>query len=540
MLLALLFACRNDAPQEAVTWSLTDAPYTALQAAWRPLPPSDDVRAAIAADDLVVTDLEGMLAAGLGVALDAGQPWQEHAELAPGFTPGDPDRRRSLLYAWQAADPQLIDEESPIRMEAFTSLYRPQGHLTVQVFEAHVRTAQRLSDLSGRPFDLALFAGDLTDGSQLNEGRWFLDTLAGGIIDPDSGADDDPVAGAGNDFNDPFISDGLSAPWYAVIGNHETQYNGGFGPIDEALLDAAVGGEVVDSDLYANGFRDGATPTAEVVSEGTTPADPDRVPLGLVDWLDLLASAEGQPSGHGLTADDVAAGRGWFSDWPLDGAPIRLIALNTVNPTGDVGVGSQGWMDEAQHAWLLDELTDADRLGELVIVMSHHRVQDFTGGSPVSGEQVAEALASSPSVVLQVTGHGHQNHASVYPESLADAERGYWQLMLASTIDFPMQSRVLELVDEGNGYLTIYATNLGHNATEDSLAHLGRQLAAAAMSFGGLHSSADVAAWWEEDRLSQNLALRLPLTEAQQLALAAYDWPTRVESEQTLLALDAP
>ena len=117
---------------------------------------------------------------------------------------------------------------------------------------------------------------------------------------------------------------------------------------------------------------------------------------------------------------------------------------------------------------------------------------------------------------------------------------GYWQLMPSSTVDFPMQSRIIELVDEGNGFLTIYLTNLGHNAPTDSLAHQGRALAAAALSFGGFHGTDDVDALWEEDRAAQNLALRVPLSAAQQAALAAHDWPDQIESEATLLRLDGP
>ena len=112
--------------------------------------------------------------------------------------------------------------------------------------------------------------------------------------------------------------------------------------------------------------------------------------------------------------------------------------------------------------------------------------------------------------------------------------------MLASTIDYPMQSRVIEIVDEGNGYLSIYATNIGHNAPEGSLAHQGRALAAAAMSFGGFHSSADVLAYWEADVQHQNLLLRVKISGALQDSLSEHDWPDHIESEQTLATFSPP
>ena len=119
--------------------------------------------------------------------------------------------------------------------------------------------------------------------------------------------DDDPVAGPGNDYNDPLWSDGLDVPWYAAIGNHETQYNGGFGVLDDALRLASVSSEIYDFPLFDNGFRDGSTPDGDVVLEGSTPPDPNRMVLGRTEVLAALQTAPGQPPGHGLSVTDVAS-----------------------------------------------------------------------------------------------------------------------------------------------------------------------------------------------------------------------------------------
>ena len=60
---------------------------------------------------------------GLGVVLEKGLPWIEHLELAPGFS-GEGTQRKSLAYILVIADPQIIDEESPIRMDGYDQLYR--------------------------------------------------------------------------------------------------------------------------------------------------------------------------------------------------------------------------------------------------------------------------------------------------------------------------------------------------------------------------------------------------------------------------------
>ncbi|MBW1810710.1 MAG: hypothetical protein JRJ87_21130 [Deltaproteobacteria bacterium] len=150
-----------------------------------------------------------------------------------------------------------------------------------------------------------------------------------------------------------------------------------------------------------------------------------------------------------------------------------------------------------------------------------------------------EALAGSQGVILHVAGHGHENEASPFTP-LANGEHGYWELMLASTVDFPMHSRVLEIVDEGNGFISVYATNIDHNAPEGSLAHRGRQLAGAKLAFGTVTSQGDVAAFLEDDLQYQNMLLRIAIPQALQTNLASYSWPTRIEPEETLQNLSGP
>jgi 3',5'-cyclic AMP phosphodiesterase CpdA len=534
-MVTLLLACTSGPDSglterhEPATYPLSDEVYTALTGRWAPTVPAT-AQSAIDEGALSVYDLPGLLEAGLGVEwADGTGGWSELDELDPGFEAGTP--RRQVAWIWQAADPQVIDEESPIRLSAFEGIYRPQGHLTPQTFEAHVRTARRLQDLS-RDFDFALIAGDLSDGAQLNELEWVIDTLEGGAIDPDSGVDDDPVPGPGNDYNDPFLSDGLGVPWYAAAGNHDGLYIGGFAPIDQALKDAAMGDEVYDF-VFPTGFRDGSTLYGDLVTEGTTPADPAREPLTESEFLQVLLEAPGLPEGHGITAEMVAAEQSWFTAWPIEGVPLRLVVLDTLqaHPSG-LGLGSQGYVEEDQLSWLEAQLREAEEADELVLVMSHHRAKDLGGESPIEPEQLEEVLASSPNLVLHVTGHGHSN-----VDRLVSGEHGYYELMLASTMDFPMQSRVIEIIDEGNGHLSIYCTNLGHNSPEDSLAHTGRQLAAAKAAFPVLGQGGDALGEWESDAVNQNLVLRVPLPESVQSNLSQVELPEAVLSEEVLLEL---
>jgi len=530
---AVLFVAGCESRESTTpVYPLCESAYTSLQAVWEPLTPPETTLSMIDDGGLEVTEHGRFEELGLGVRRAEGNEWIEHLELAPGYPASPPGERRSLLYIWQAADPQVIDEESPIRLEGFELLYRSHGHLSTQVFEAHVRTAQRISDLSGRPFDFAVLAGDLSDGGQLNELRWVLTILNGGIVDPDSGYDDDPVPGAGNDYNDPFLSDGIDVPWYAALGNHDALYNGGFAAVDENLRKAAQGSSIYDFPVFVNGFRDGSTPDAVVVTAGRAQPDPSRTPLYLEEAADELFNAGGLPPGHGMSA-----GKTYYSIKPLEGKPVRLVVLCTVNTgSAGLGTGSLGYLDQEQFDWLQQELDAADAAHELVIVLSHHSTGDFLNDSPVSGAELAAVLEASSGVVLHITGHGHRNLNFIHPQPQGGAdESGYWELMLASTLDYPMQSRIIEIVDDDNGYLSIYCTNIGHNSTEDSLAHKSRRLAAGRRSFEGITDAyGDVEALWAEDLPAQNLLLRIPIPPEVHNELAKHDWPTRIESEETL------
>jgi 3',5'-cyclic AMP phosphodiesterase CpdA len=523
----------------APEYGLTEKPYTSLQRVWAPKEPSPEVRAMMDDGRFTVYEHQRYAENGLGASLEAGIPWIEHRELAPDF-PGEGNERRSLAYILAIADPQIIDEESPIRMDGYSEVYRPHGQLTPQLFEAHVRTAQRISDHSSRPFDFTVIAGDLTDTSQQNELEWMIAALNGGVIDPDSGIDDDPDPGPGNDYNDPFFSRGLDSPWYAALGNHDVLHVGGFGPIDERLRDAARDDHLFTDSTLASiwgGYVAGDTIDHQVILDESviTPADDARLPFYQRELLQALYDAGGNPAGHGLIQDDVTANRGYFSVNPLPGKPIRMIVLDTTDEEErSLGRAQQGSMDAVQFSWLHELLVAAAGRRELVIIISHHRLEDFHDQSEVAPEMIRELLAASENVILHLTGHGHRDTKTL---NTLNGNSSYWELMTASTIDFPIQSRIVELVDERNGYLSIYITNFDHNSDQATLAHEARQLAAGKLAFGTSGFDGDTVSFWEEEVKSQNLLLRVAIHDEISDNLAAInDWPETIDSVETLSA----
>jgi hypothetical protein len=98
----------------------------------------------------------------------------------------------SIVNLLQLSDFQIVDEESPGRVEwldatqrvpglqPFSAAYRPQESLTTQITEAMVRQARNaVSPVTGKPLDLTILTGDNADSQQFNETRWFIDILDG-------------------------------------------------------------------------------------------------------------------------------------------------------------------------------------------------------------------------------------------------------------------------------------------------------------------------------------------------------------------------
>jgi 3',5'-cyclic AMP phosphodiesterase CpdA len=124
-------------------------------------------------------------------------PGEDHTYHGTGEPPAI---EGSILNFLQLSDFQVVDEESPGRVEfvdetqqpplnPFGAAYRPQEALSPHFVEAMVRQARNsVSPLTHEQLDLALLTGDNADSQQYNETRWFIDMLDGQKrIDPNSG-----------------------------------------------------------------------------------------------------------------------------------------------------------------------------------------------------------------------------------------------------------------------------------------------------------------------------------------------------------------
>ena len=213
---------------------------------------------------------------------------------------------------------------------------------------------------------------------------------------------------------------------------------------------------------------------------------------------------------------------------------MRILELDTTDRTG----GSSGMVLQTTiDGWLLPELDRAVADGVLVMLASHHstrsidRLRGEIGPSEVegslTGEEVEAIVAARPEVIAWLVGHTHDNR--VRPVAGPDAARpGYWEIMTSAIADYPSQARAIELVGNGDGTLSIYATIIDYD-TDDCFERRFRALTQIEWTSGWVDDVSHDPA----DRNVELLRVVPPsASDAVEAALGAA--PARIESLTTL------
>jgi 3',5'-cyclic AMP phosphodiesterase CpdA len=417
--------------------------------------------------------------------VEGGAALVARTELAPAAALGAP-----LGTLAHLTDAHVLDAESPARVpflarlgEPFTSTFRPHETLTAQVMEGAIRAVNALGP------DAVIQGGDLIDNAQDNELTRGLALLAGGRVDPNSGArgyrgvqiegNPDPfyyrpdvdaprypglLAAATRRFHDA----GLKAPWYPVLGDHDLLVQGILEPT--ALTDRiARGGRAVWE--LPKGLK--APPGASSLAA----AAPDGLPdPGLFEPLiEQLVSAPGvdvpaDPTRRELSPGDVVArlrgaaslprGGGALLDYSFDvGERLRVIVLDLARRGG----GSDGLVHAGQASWVAGQLA---RAGERwVLFVSHQPL-----ASSVGGASVLALLDRHPRTVAALCGHTHANR--ITPRRGPGG--GYWLIETASLIDYPQQARALRVYETEGGGVALRTWMLDH--APGGLGNVSREL----------------------------------------------------------------
>ena len=447
-------------------------------------------------------------------------------ELAPGEKPlGEEPLNAEVVCSFiHLSDIHICDAASPARLEfldriadpdnplsafvPYVGTYRAQEFLTTQVFEAMVAAANEITSgpLTGAPIDAVVITGDVTDNAQLNELTWYKTILDGGLVEPKSGdpkrseashssnADlydihyyhpDGPSAGMPADrphtLHDfphfkgalaaserPFNAQGLKHKWLAVHGNHDALLQGTAAPTDD-LNNLAIGpnklaklSETADLSTLFSGFGEvgpALYPGIENLETNEITSDAKRALVKMENWVEIHTNC-GHDHGLEKANPDTAY---WYRDINSE---VRLIGLDTVNRYG----GWQGCLHREQFDWLR-ELLEAST-DKYVVLSSHHPLECLFNGyapegadAPALEAEVRDLLAANPNVILWFAGHVHDH--KITQHKLENGQPLIWEIRTGSHIDWPQQSRVIEIVKTANQKIAIGTVVFDHAGPVD-------------------------------------------------------------------------
>lgn len=470
--------------------------------------------------------------------MDSGPGWKRvvRGELAAPKS-GRAARRTTLAAFVQLTDLHLIDSQHPLRLEYLRAAseisWRPHESLTVQGAVSLVErvNALRAAPVTGAPLDFVVTTGDNTDNNAHTELEWYLTVMSGGRITPNSGdprhyegvqnsgvplywqpgsASRDAYKQRGFPRIDGFLaaairevrSPGLTLPWYSTVGNHDAMPLGCYAHGDSRLAEYAVGGRKLMELTPAEAVRLQRSISEDRDPRGTVLRDllksksramravtPDerRAPYTPAEHvaahLDPAYRGAG-PVGHGYTGANLEAGTQYYS-FPVS-EDVLGISLDTTDPGGHYN----GSIGTAQLTWL-DATLRAHR-DRYAVVFSHHTSQSMSNTRPDpahpgerrhEGAELVALLGRHRNVVAWVNGHIHRNDITPHQGPAGS----FWEVSTASHVEFPQLARVVELVDNKDGTLSLHTTLIESAAphrtdlgdlSQTGLASLYRELSA--------------------------------------------------------------
>ncbi|RLA60015.1 MAG: hypothetical protein DRQ89_13375 [Epsilonproteobacteria bacterium] len=316
----------------------------------------------------------------------------------------------------------------------------------------------------------------------------------------------------------PFEAEGLRVPFYVIRGNHDALALGNY---TASLIDTlGAGGVTVDGcrKPFPSKFLNPAMPPFDAGPLAPRMAEIEKITgtifLGgknpeiapFVPPDDRRAYFSSPAFTAAFTPFHEQAGFAWidpqekiasnnhayYYTWiPRPG--LRFVALDTNSEGG----GDAGRLAAPQFRWLTSVL-ESTPSSTLVVVFGHHtlptlnsdapdlcpddpskcdrdprRATPFHFGCPLkeasttqrdcdvryanppAPDNLRDLLLGYPNVILYVSGHTHMNRIDAYTTG---GGSGFWEVTTSSTVEWPQQSRLLEIMDNQDGSLSIFAT----------------------------------------------------------------------------------
>lgn len=427
------------------------------------------------------------------------------------------------LHLLDSESPVRAEFVHPFNSSAFRSFETLTVHGALALVERI--NSIGVGPFSGRPFDCLVSTGDNTDNHEHVELDWFLSVFDGGTIAATTGDRDrydgvqswgsplywQPEATTMDEFKKrgfphipgffhavvvPVRSPGLDVPWYSVFGNHDNSIEGVLAaPFDDiralytgtSKLDIPGVDTEIDRIARVLNGNPALLPAALVSGRAhgplrTVAGDERRAPFTAREYMAAhrRTSSGPGPVGHGFSAEAVETGTTYYR---FDISPtVAGIAVDSTNHAGFV----DGSIGQRQVRWIEAQLTAGssryyDEAGNLVhrpgaedvlfVIFSHHTstTMDVTIPDPndpadprATGSFLVDFFGRFPNIVAWVNGHTHDNR--VTPHHGPTPDRSFWEINTASHIDYPQNARILDICDNRDGTLSIFATLIESSA----------------------------------------------------------------------------
>ena len=303
-----------------------------------------------------------------------------------------------------------------------------------------------------------------------------------------------------------FEAEGLRVPSYVTFGNHDGLAQGNAAAIRpyEDIGTGCVKPLVPATNQTEPMAALDPTFAASLVTSDPTkvmlvPPDPKRRYVDKAEFKALYAAGR-QADAHGFAfvdraENDASNGAAAYYAWdPIPG--MRFISIDTLSEGGIPGPSSNGNLDDPQWQWLRRELEAAQRANKLIVLFGHHPIRSLSADLPDElappctardshghdvnpgcdrdprsstpihlGPDLEELLKSHRNVIAFVAGHTHENKVTPFAR---EGGGGFWGIETPSIVDWPPQTRLLEVMDNRDGTLSIFGTLLNTEAPPTS------------------------------------------------------------------------
>ena len=307
----------------------------------------------------------------------------------------------------------------------------------------------------------------------------------------------------------PFCATGLNIPWYTCNGNHDSNKEGnfslGFYQILTLFNQIAtgdipdLGSKLVDfmtpvqAMLFAKALTlQDAKGVLEIINKSVlreVPESEKRLQYTSADFINahFNTTLSPGPIGHGFGERNIKDNVLYYTFKISD--KITGIMLDMCNKSGnleDFSLAPNGSIGRIQISWLEEELrkrhstyynnqnqlVKTENKDELIILFGHHTIETLNNNatSPTTfdndpqrilGPEFVKVIHRYDNVLCFINGHEHRNFIKPYPD-LSGKTKGFWEINTASHIDFPQQSRIIEIAENNDDTISIFSTIIDH------------------------------------------------------------------------------